>query len=62
MEYQVQLNNGQTIHLKGASVDTMIFTANLNDPKVSFVNIGDAVINKHTIISVIPVVASHPTA
>lgn len=55
MDYQVQLNNGQAINLKNAEFDATAFTATLNDQKVNFVNVGGAIINKHIIISVLPV-------
>ncbi|WP_421927394.1 hypothetical protein [Lysinibacillus capsici] len=55
MDYQVQLNNGQSINLTNAEFDATAFTATLNDQKINFVNIGGAIINKHIIISVVPV-------
>lgn len=55
MNYQVQLNNGQVIDLKNAEIEPVEFTANLNEQKITFVNLGGAVINKHLIASVIPV-------
>lgn len=58
MDYQVQLNNGQAINLKNAEFDATAFTATLNDQKVNFVNVGGAIINKHIIISVLPVSAT----
>lgn len=58
MNYQVQLNNGQAINLTNAEFDTSAFTATLNDQKINFVNIGGAIINKHIIISVLPVSAT----
>ncbi|MEK5432600.1 hypothetical protein MKY88_17165 [Lysinibacillus sp. FSL R7-0073] len=58
MNYQVQLNNGQAINLENAEFDASAFTATLNDQKISFVNIGGAIINKHIIISVLPVSAT----
>ncbi|WGF40244.1 MULTISPECIES: hypothetical protein [Lysinibacillus] len=58
MNYQVQLNNGQAINLTNAEFDVAAFTATLNDQKINFVNIGGAIINKHIIISVLPVSAA----
>lgn len=58
MNYQVQLNNGQTINLTNAEFDVATFTATLNDQKINFVNIGGAIINKHIIISVLPTSAT----
>lgn len=58
MDYQVQLNNGQVINLTNAEFDATAFTATLNDQKINFVNIGGAIINKHIIISVLPVSAT----
>lgn len=60
MNYQVQLNNGQTINLTNAEFDAATFTATLNDQKVNFVNIGGAIINKHIIVSVLPVSTIQP--
>lgn len=57
MNYQVQLNNGQTINLTNAEFDATAFTTILNDQKVNFVNIGGAIINKHIIVSVLPATA-----
>lgn len=58
MNYQVQLNNGQAINLTNAEFDATAFTTTLNDQKINFVNIGGAIINKHIIISVLPVSAT----
>ncbi|MGE7092522.1 hypothetical protein ACQKII_13975 [Lysinibacillus sp. NPDC048646] len=58
MDYQVQLNNGQAINLANAEFDAAAFTATLNDQKINFVNIGGAIINKHIIVSVLPVTAT----
>lgn len=58
MNYQVQLNNGQAINLTNAEFDVTAFTATLNDQKINFINIGGAIINKHIIISVLPVEAT----
>ncbi|QGG51617.1 hypothetical protein [Lysinibacillus pakistanensis] len=55
MDYQVQLNNGKAINLKNAEFDTTVFTQTLNDQKINFVNMGGAIINKHIIVSVLPV-------
>lgn len=54
MDYQVQLNK-QAINIKNAEFDATTFTTTLNDQKINFVNIGGAIINKHIIISVLPV-------
>ncbi|WP_025117124.1 hypothetical protein [Lysinibacillus fusiformis] len=58
MDYQVLLNNRQAINLQNAEFDVATFTATLNDQKINFVNIGGAIINKHIIISVLPVSAT----
>lgn len=58
MNYQVQLNNGQTITLTNTEFNADAFTATLNDQKINFVNIGGAIINKHIIISVLPLSAT----
>lgn len=55
MNYQVQLNNGMLIDLRNAEFDKAAFTETLNNPQINFVNIGDAVINKHIIMAIIPV-------
>lgn len=55
MDYQVQLNNGKVINLKNAEFDATAFTQTLNEQKINFVNIGGAIINKHIIVSVLPV-------
>lgn len=62
MDYQVQLNNGQVIDLKNAEIKAAEFTATLNEQKITFVNLGGAVINKHLIASVIPVTQSETQA
>lgn len=58
MDYQVQLNNGQAITLNGAIFDAESFTESLNNREINFVNLGGAVINKHIIISIIPLTES----
>lgn len=55
MDYQVQLNNGQAINLTNAQFDAEAFTSTLNDQKITFVNIGGYILNKHIIVSVVPV-------
>lgn len=55
MNYQVQLNNGQVIGLTNAEFDANAFTNALNDPKNNFVNLGGAIVNKHIILSIVPV-------
>jgi len=62
MDYQVQLNNGQAIILTNAEFDVTAFTATLNEQKINFVNIGGAIINKHIIVSVVPVTATETQA
>ena len=57
MNYQVQLNNGQVIDLTNAEFDVNVFTSALNDQKTNFVNIGGAIVNKHIILSIVPVAA-----
>ncbi|WP_025115341.1 hypothetical protein [Lysinibacillus fusiformis] len=59
MDYQVLLNNNQTIDLKNAEFDSEAFTETLNDQRINFVNFGGAIINKHTILSVLPVTVPH---
>ncbi|TSI02375.1 hypothetical protein [Lysinibacillus sp. BW-2-10] len=56
MNYQVQLNNGQTINLNGVQgFDTASFTQTLNNREIQFVNIGGAIVNKNIVISITPV-------
>ncbi len=56
MNYQVQLNNGQTINLTGVTnFNAAEFTKSLNDRAINFVNFGDAIINKNIIITITPV-------
>jgi len=56
MNYQVQLNNGQTINLAGVEgFDTAAFTETLNNREVLFVNLGGAILNKNTILSITPI-------
>lgn len=57
MNYQVLLNDNQKIDLINAEFDATSFKATLNDQKINFVNIGGAIINKHIIISVLPISA-----
>ena len=57
MNYQVQLNNGQIINLTNAEFDANTFTNALNDQKTNFVNVGGAIVNKHIILSIVPVAA-----
>lgn len=58
MNYNVQLNNGQVIELKGADIDTEAFTATLNSQQTNFVNMGGAIVNKHIIQAIIPIPAT----
>ena len=55
MDYNVQLNSGQVIELKGAAFDVEAFTATLNSQQTNYVNIGGAIVNKHIIQAIIPV-------
>ena len=54
MDYNVQLNNGQVIELKGADIDIEAFTATLNNQQTIFVNLGGAIVNKHLIQAILP--------
>lgn len=58
MDYKVLLNNGSTIDLLNAEFDENAFTTTLNDPKIIFVNIAGAILQKHIINGVIPVSAT----
>lgn len=55
MKIEIHLNNGMkfTATVEGYSGDE--FTKALNDRDVSHVNIGDLVLNKHTVLLVMPV-------
>lgn len=55
MNYQISLNNGQTITLQGVEFDAEGFTASLNNREIQFVNLGGAIVNKHIILSITPV-------
>lgn len=56
MDYQVQLNNGQTIKLNGVTdFDANTFTQTLNNREIQFINLGGAIINKNLIGSITPV-------
>lgn len=54
MDYNVQLNNGQVIELKGTEFDIEAFTATLNSQQTIFVNMGGAIVNKHLIQAILP--------
>lgn len=54
MNYNVQLNNGQTIDLIEANIDVIAFTQTLNEQSVIFVNIGGVIVNKHLIHAIVP--------
>lgn len=58
MDYNVQLNNGITIELKGAEFNAEEFTATLNNQQTIFVNIAGNIINKHLIQAILPVQAA----
>ncbi|MEK4494506.1 hypothetical protein [Ureibacillus sp. FSL W8-0352] len=56
MNYQVHLNTGQIITLNGVTdFNAATFTQTLNDRQIYFVNIGGAIVNKNTIMSIVPV-------
>lgn len=54
MDYQVLLSNNRKIDLQNAEFDAKAFTETLNDQRINFVNFGGAIINKNTILSVLP--------
>lgn len=54
MDYQVQLNNGQTLNLKEYKFDSTALKAELNNQRINFISIGDVIISKHTILSIVP--------
>jgi len=54
MDYQVQLNNGQTLNLKDYKFDSTALKAELNNQRINFISIGDVIISKHTILSIVP--------
>lgn len=54
MDYQVQLNNSQTLNLKDYKFDSAALKAELNDQRINFISIGDVIISKHTILSIVP--------
>lgn len=56
MDYQIQLNNGQALTMKGVTdFDATAFTQMLNNREITFVNISGAIINKNLIASITPV-------
>lgn len=57
MDYQVLLNNGQMITLGEATFNVVDFTTMLNEQTTTFVALGGAIVNKHTIMSIVPVSA-----
>ncbi|MER2154793.1 MAG: hypothetical protein ABS917_11410 [Solibacillus sp.] len=60
MVYNVQLNNGNIIELKGAAFDVEAFTNTLNNQQIVFVNLGGAIVNKHLIQAILPVQTENP--
>jgi len=56
MDYQIQLNNGQSINMKGVTdFDAIAFTQMLNNREITFVNIAGAILNKNLIASITPI-------
>lgn len=56
MNYQVILNNGQTITLTNAEFNAEALTQTLNSREITFVNIGNSVVNKNLIGTITPIV------
>ncbi|EON70675.1 hypothetical protein [Lysinibacillus sphaericus] len=54
MDYQGKLNDGQVINMAGAEINVTELTTSLNDQRLSFVNFGGAIENKHLIMSIVP--------
>jgi len=54
MNYELLLNNGQVITFVNAEIDTEKLTQLLNNREVTFVNIGNSVLNKNLIGTIIP--------
>ncbi|MGE6515944.1 hypothetical protein [Lysinibacillus sphaericus] len=54
MDYQGKLNDGQVINMAGAEINVTELTISLNDQRLSFVNFGGAIENKHLIMSIVP--------
>lgn len=52
-DYMVKLNDGSTITFRG-TFNAATFTQDLNSHSIGFVNIGEYVLQKHTINMVIP--------
>lgn len=60
MKIEIHLNNGMKFTADVTGYNGAEFTTQLNNPQISFVNIGDLVLSKHTIILTMPV-TNEPT-
>jgi len=54
MEYQVKLNSGDKFIVIDENFNVIEFTEKMNNQQILFVSIGGTSLNKHTVVSVIP--------
>lgn len=55
MEYQVKLNSGDKFNVVDENFNAIEFTERMNNQQILFVSIGGSTLNKHTVVSVIPI-------
>lgn len=55
MKYELTLNTGHVIPLQIENFQAPEFVTTINDGRVTFVSVGGAVINKHSIVGILPV-------
>lgn len=55
MQIEIHLNNGMKFTAEVSDYSGSEFTKALNNPQITFVNIGDLTLNKHTVLLVMPV-------
>ncbi|MGE7840775.1 hypothetical protein ACQKNX_08280 [Lysinibacillus sp. NPDC093712] len=54
MKYQVKLNSGDKFNVVDEYFNVIEFTERMNNQQILFVSIGGSSLNKHTVVSVIP--------
>ena len=55
MKIEIYLNNGMKFTADVTGYSGKDFTADLNNPQLNHINIGDVVMSKHAILMVMPV-------
>lgn len=55
MKIEIHLNNNMKFTANVTGYNGESFTAQLNNPQINHVNIGDLVLNKHSVLLVMPV-------